>query len=393
MDVSFLMPSPAGAVAFCREFLIPGRSLGAFSGQRCVGTFRSLDLEVTVPGGAAAPAEGITNVGVVADQRRRGLLSRMMRDGLDDAISRGHGLALLIASEYRIYGRFGFGPATSAAGYDVDVRRAGGVRVPGTDDGGVEPLGLDEVRRYGPPLHERFRCTRAGAISRSAEEWRLHTGELRNPYREWVEPTAALYRDADGTPAGMALYHVDGHWHGGDPDCTLTVRDLIAVHPAAAAALWRYLLSVEWVTRVTAADVAPDDPLPLLLDNPRACMSRAGAGDDHLWLRILDAARALEARTYDAPGRLVLDVADRLGYASGRFALEAGPDGRGRVTATDEPADLALDVSALGTIYLGDQAVHRLAAAGLVTEQRGGAVSVADRMLRTAGRPWCPDSF
>jgi len=122
-------------------------------------------------------------------------------------------------------------------------------------------------------------------------------------------------------------------------------------------------------------------------------VARSSNGQDHLWLRVLDVARALEARTYGAPGRLVLDVTDRLGYASGRFALEAGPDGRASVSPAGEPADLTLDVSALGTIYLGDQTVPRLAAAGLVAEQRGGAVSRADRMLRTAARPWCPDGF
>jgi len=393
LDASFLLAVPEGAVAFFRELHTPGRSLGAFSAERCVGTLRSLDLEVTVPGGAAVQAEGITNVAVVADHRRRGLLSRMMRVGLDDAVARGHGLAALIASEYRIYGRFGFGPATRAVGYDIDVRRAGGIRIPGADDGSVESLSLEEVRRCGPELHQRFRRTQAGAITRDQAAWRLRTGELRSPYHEWVQPAVVLCRGADGAPAGMALYQADGTWRDGDPEFTLTVRDLFAVRPAATAALWRHLLRTEWVTRVTAANIAPDDPLPLLLDNPRACVRQAGSGADHLWLRILDVARALEARTYDAAGRLVLEVTDRLGYAAGRFAVEAGHDGTGSVTTTGEPADLAVDVSALGTIYLGDQTVHRLAAAGLVTEQRAGAVSRADRMLRTAARPWCPDGF
>lgn len=113
-----------------------------------MGTFRSLDLEVTVPGGGAVGAEGVTNVAVIPDSRRRGLLGRMMRVGLDNAVARGHSMAALIASEYRIYGRFGFGPATRAARYDIDVLRAGGIRGPGTD-GSVELSDLDEVRRYG----------------------------------------------------------------------------------------------------------------------------------------------------------------------------------------------------------------------------------------------------
>ena len=393
LDDSFLYPLPEGAVAFRREFFTPGRSLGAFDAGRCVGTLRSLDLEVTVPGGAVVPAEGITAVGVLASHRRRGVLSGMMRVALDDAVSRGLGLAALIAAEYWISGRYGFGPATSAAGSDIDVRRAGVIRVPGADGGRVESLGLDGVREHGPALHERFRRAQVGAIPRPQTWWRLRTGELRSPYREWKEPMAVLYRDPAGNPAGMALYHSDDKWRDGDPDVGLTVGDLFAVDSAAAAALWRHLLTLAWVTRVTAANVGLDDPLPLLLDNPRACVLRSGAGRDHLWLRILDVARALEARRYGAPGRVVLDVTDRLGYAAGRFALETGPDGHGSVRPAGEPADLALDISVLGMLYLGDQTVPRLAAAGLVAEQRTGAVARADAMLRTAARPWCPDGF
>lgn len=393
MDASFLMSTPDGGVEYVREFFVPGRALGAFSGQRCVGTFRGLDLEITVPGGAVLPAEGITNVGVVGDQRRRGVLTRMMRMGLDGAVGRGRSLAALIASEYRIYGRFGFGPATSVATYEIDVRRAGSVHVPGGDGGSVEPISLEEVRGYGPGLHDRFRRACPGAINRGPRDWAKRTGVLRNPYRKWAEPSAVLYRDGDGTPAGMALYHADETWADGDPDYALTVTDLLALHPRAAATLWRHVLGTEWVNRVTAENVGPDDPLPLLLDNPRACVAQRGTGADDLWLRILDVPRALAARAYAAPGRLVLDVTDRLGYAAGRFAVTAADDGTGSVTPADEPADLSLDVCVLGTIYLGDQTVRRLANAGLLSEQRAGAVDRADLMLRTPARPWCPDGF
>lgn len=393
MDASFLMPTPDGALAYRREYFQPGRALGAFSGQRCAGTFRGIDLEVTVPGGACVPAEGITNVGVVPEHRRRGLLTRMMRFGLDDAARRGRSIALLIASEYRIYGRFGFGPVTSSAAYDIDVRRAGRVRVPGSGQWRVEPVSPEEARRCGPDAYERFRRTCPGALARNQTRWRALTGALPNPYHRGTEPAALLCRDADAAPAGLALYHVDSNWTHGDPDYSLTAREVFAADPGASAALWRHLLGIEWVNRVTAENIAPDDPLPLLLDNPRACVTRPGTGADDLWLRILDVPRALRERTYAGPGRLVLDVADRLDYTAGRFAVEAAGDGTPSVTVTDEPADLAVDVSVLGTLYLGDQTVRRLAAAGLVAEQRPGAVDRADRMLRTTTRPWCPDYF
>jgi predicted acetyltransferase len=150
------------------------------------------------------------------------------------------------------------------------------MRVQGSDDSSVESLSLDEIRRYGPELHERFRRIQVGAIPRDQVAWRLRTGELRNPYREWTEPAAVLCRGADGTPAGMTVYHVDDRWQDGDPDFALTVQDMFAVHPAATGALWRHLPGMEWVRRIVTASIGPDDPLPLRLGNPRACVPQPG---------------------------------------------------------------------------------------------------------------------
>jgi predicted acetyltransferase len=391
----FLRPPQEGELDFRREFFVPGRSLGAFDGERCVGTFRSFDLEMTVPGGDAVVTDAVTSVTVTSTHRRRGILSRMMAQDLAAAVAeRGQSLAILDAAEYRIYGRFGFGPAAGIAGWEIDVRRAGGVRVPPEAEGGtIELLTMEQVREYGPELYDRFRRTRPGVIRRLPQRWRIGTGELRVPGMEWQEPFVALYRDPDGTPAGMLAYTVDDVWRHQVPHDTLTVRDHLAVHPAAAAALWRYALSVDWVARVVVENTAPDDPLPLLLDDPRACVPWESTCGDWLWVRVLDAPAAFAARRYDAPGRVVFQVTDCLGYVDGRYAVEAGEDGKGGCAPTGDTPELALDVSALGSLYLGGESVHRLVAAGLVRELVPGAVARADRLLRSPVKPWNPDTF
>lgn len=103
----------------------PGRLLGAFDGDRCVATFRSFAQEVTAVGGEFVAADAISAVTVTATHRRRGLLTRMMSQDLAAAKERGDVLATLIAAEYPIYGRYGFGPATSAAEWTIDVPRTG----------------------------------------------------------------------------------------------------------------------------------------------------------------------------------------------------------------------------------------------------------------------------
>jgi predicted acetyltransferase len=89
----------------------------------------------------------------------------------------------------------------------------------------------------------------------------------------------------------------------------------------------------------------PDDVLPQLLTNPR--LVRVTNSTDDLWLRIMDIPAALEARGYQEDLDVVLQVAD-----GGRFALQIR-DGRARCTPTDAPADVALDLDVLGSLYLG----------------------------------------
>ena len=370
----------------------PGRFLGAFDGARCVATFRSFAQEVTAVGGTLVAADAVSAVTVTATHRRRGLLTRMMSRDLATAKERGDAVATLIAAEYPIYGRYGFGPATSAAEWTVDVPRTGlDSRWSGPDDGGrIDIVDAEDVRKLGPELHDRVRRATPGAVSRGDWWWQLNTGAVRiDP--KWTEPFSAVYRAADGTVEGLVVYEVDDKW--GDakqPRDTATVRGLIAVTPAAERALWRYLCSIDWVTRVKSGQRAPDDLLPLFLPDPRA--ARITTAVDWLWVRILDVVRALESRTYEGTGSLVLEVTDRAGLAGGRFRLEVSAQGAS-CTPTTESAELALDIAELACLWLGDESAVRLAALGRVREARVGAARVGDALLRTSRRPWCPDMF
>ncbi|MEU8828663.1 GNAT family N-acetyltransferase [Streptomyces sp. NPDC048636] len=368
------------------------RVQGGYDGERCVATFRSFAQRLTAVGGAEVPADAISNVTVSPTHRRRGLLSRMMDHDLRAAKERGEVVASLIAAEYPIYGRYGFGPATWVTEWRVDVARAGqDPRYSGPADGGrVDFADGEEVRELGPALHQRLRAGTHGVIDRSAIWWRVNTGLHPSPGHPWTEPFYAVYRSADGTVDGLLVYTADDRWEGKRAQNTATVRDLIAVTPAAERALWHFLLSVDWITYVNSGLRAPDDLLPLLLGDPRAAQVTTCA--DFLWLRPLDVPRLLTARTYRAEGSLVLDLRDRAGLAGGRFALEAGPDGA-ECAPTTRTADLTMDIAELGTLWLGDESAVRLAALGRVTEERAGAAALAERLLRAARRPWCPDIF
>ncbi|BCL29016.1 GNAT family N-acetyltransferase [Streptomyces aurantiacus] len=387
-------PTASGAEIEDRgSYLVPERTLGAFDGERCVGTFRSFAQEITAVGGAAVRADAVTNVSVTSTHRRRGILTRMMAQGLAAARERGDVVATLISAEYPIYGRYGFGAATTVAEWTIDVPRAGlDRRWAGPDDGGrIDLVDGAYVRKTGPELHERLRRAKPGVVDRSERWWQVATGALVPDRVAWTEPFHAVYRSARGEVEGLLTYTVDERW--GDrkqPVETAEVKDMLAVSPAAERALWRYICSIDWVTTVKTGWRAPDDLLPHLLPDPRAAGITAQA--DCLWVRVLDVVAALEARTYGATSSLVLEVVDADGPAGGRYRLDASPEGAS-CARTTEDAELTLSVGELGTLWLGDESAVRLVALGRVREERAGAALVADALLRTSRRPWCPDIF
>ncbi|MGW2817986.1 GNAT family N-acetyltransferase [Streptomyces sp. NPDC001415] len=368
------------------------RIQGAFDGGRCVATFRSFAQELTTVGGAALPVTAVSGVTVSPTHRRRGLLTRMMATELSAARERGEVASTLIAAEYAIYGRYGYAPATWLAEWEIDTGRTGlDPRWSGPADGGrVDLVDPAEMAKVGPEVFERFRAAQPGAVSRDRRWWEVATGAARRD-GPWIEPFFAVYRTAQGEPAGIAAYTADERWSDAKlPENTATVQGLIGLTPEADRALWHYLCSIDWIRKVRTGYRAPDDLLPLYLPNPRA--AAVVTHSDFLWLRLLDVVRVLEARTYATEGTLVLEVEDAAGVASGRFLLETSGTGA-HCTPTTRTAELTLDVRELASLYLGDESATRLLALGRVAEERAGAAARTDELFRTARRPWCPDMF
>ena len=379
---TFLQPDrdDAASVRFWLEHLWPGldQAWGAFDGGTVAGTLRGTPFRLTVPGGATVPANGVTMVTVLPTHRRRGLLTAMMAANLRAAADRGEVASILVASEWRIYGRYGFGPAIEAAGWTVDTRLAAS----SPPAGRLETVSRERLRELAPAAYDRARVQRAGGLDRPPPRWDRDFGlvHAEGEPPEWTG-RAVVHRDDAGEVDGYLRWHADWETELG---AALTVDELVAATPAAYADLWRFALSVDLVTEVRARNRRVDELLPWLVADGRA--ARQTARYDAIWLRPLDVPALLAARAYEATGRTVLEVVDPAGYAAGRFALEAGPDGAtcGPTTAA---ADLTLPAAVLGSAYLGAHRLAALAAAGLVDEHRAGAGATADRLLGTAVPP------
>jgi predicted acetyltransferase len=363
-----------------------GRALAGLDDGRVVGTARSFRTDLTVPGGATVPAGAVTNVTVHPGHRRRGLLRAMMTRQLDDVAAAGEPVAILIASEHPIYGRFGYGPATVSSSLEVEARAAR-FRPDAPPVEGVRWVTAKEARDHAAGVYERFRVAQPGAIGRRERTWDALFGQISDIT---PDPGSHWYLVHDD---GYARYRLEDRWVDRQPAITLHVDELVATTPAAYAALWRTVVEMDLVATVKAADRPEREPLPWLLHDARVVRRPSTA--DFLWVRLLDVPAALAARRYPVAGRLVLDVADPVRPASGgRFVLEAGPDGAAcRPAASGEAPDLALGTAALAACYLGDARPSVLAAAGLVEERTTGAAATADALFASTPAPWCHTWF
>jgi predicted acetyltransferase len=302
---------------------------------------------------------------------------------LRDVHERGEPIAALWASEETIYGRFGYGIASWAGQLSVQHEWDAFANP-------LEPAGTtrfvtpEEARELFPPVYDAVRRERPGMTSRSDVWWEER--HLRLEETEKDAPRRFVVVEADGEPQAYAVYRTRFAFEGGLPASRLIVREALGATPQASAAIWRFLLDVDWMAVVEVALAPPDHPLFLLLALPRRAQYRMGDG---LWMRVVDLPAALSGRTYGQGGPLVLEVRDAIcEWNDGRWKLEG---------ATCEPADsepdLALDVSALGSAYLGAVSFTQLRDAGRVQELREGAIRRADALFAWSPLPWCLEIF
>jgi predicted acetyltransferase len=365
---------------------VAGHALGA---EVPVATFGTMDKTLNIGFSRLLETRLVTAVTVRTSHRRRGLLRRMMGDELALARREGRAMAALTASEASIYGRFGYGVATSEQSIKVDTSARFALHH--TAVGSVEVADPQVLLELAPQVFDRLHRMTPGSIDRHEFYRQFASGSISRDGGEDPKIKVALHYGPDGEVDGYVSYKFAG-WSS--TPYTMEVVDLVAATRAAYLELWQYLGAIDLVERVTWEEAPVDDPLPWALADAR-CVE-ASEARDMLWLRVLDVKAALEARHYPADGRLVLDVADPLGLTGGTFVLDV-TGGAAVVTQADDAgdagADLRLDVSALSSIYLGGVHPETLAAAGRIEERTPGAAFLAARMFAVERPAHCLTHF
>ncbi|MDQ3492972.1 MAG: GNAT family N-acetyltransferase [Chloroflexota bacterium] len=384
IETAFGEESRDEAFAAFERIAEPDRILAAVDGDAIVGGGGAFTYRLTVPGGEVAAA-GVTAVGILPTHRRQGALTQLMRAQLDDVARRGEPVAILWASEGSIYQRFGYGLATLEARLEVP-RANSAFRLPAAPEGTSRLVSRETAAEAFPPIYESLRGATPGFFDRSSDWWDVEVLDDPEYHRRGAGPKRFVLYEADGRPEGYLIFRIAGDWE----KRALEVRESMATSSRAIRELWRFCFGHDLITTIRAGRQPADHPLLLLLAEPRHVGLHVG---DALWLRILDVAGALSTRSYAKADRLVMELSDTFRpQTAGRWTLDATGD-QVRVERTDDPADIALDITDLACLYLGAFSAGDLARAGRTTELTEGAHRRMDDLFRTDQRPWCPQVF
>jgi predicted acetyltransferase len=370
----------------------PLRTLVARRDGAAVGTVGLLTRALSVPG-AILPAAHVTNAAVAPTARRQGVLTRFMHRQFADARAAGEPIAVLWATEGRIYQRFGYGLAARVARMEAETRevriRPVGAEAGRTGGGRLREGSPDTFRDALVTIYDRVCPQRPGWSGRADRHW---DHRLADPpaWRRGSTPLRAVIHEGHHGPDGYALWRVQGNWTSTGPGAIVQVLELVALDPSAYAVLWNFMFTMDLARSVQAWHLSVDEPLQYLVNEPR----RLGLSSaDGLWLRIVDVPAALAGRRYAAPIDLVLEVSDAaVPQNQGRWRLR-GDQNDAACTATSDEADLHLDVRELGATYLGGVALSVLGSGGLVHEARPGTLAAASTAFGWPTTPSTPEVF
>ena len=375
------------------------RSLAVFDNGDLVATASSYLVRLTLPGLIRSEVAAVTDVSVAPTHRRRGMLTSMMRRQFDDLRSSNEAVAVLVASEGGIYGRYGYGPATFGARYVVDKRHAR-LLAPFTapcgsssngGSGSVRLVELAQAAEAFPAVHDAYVPTRAGELDRPRGEWAELLGNPNGADEAARHRFYVCYEQA-GRIDGYAVYRVapmdpSDHWRR-----AVFLEELCSLSDESYRALWSFLLGIDLTEELRTRGRPVDEPLRYLLGDPRHL--RTTSWGDRTWVRLVDVAGSLARRRYEEEDSLVIEVKDPFcPWNDGCFRLSVDGEGVGTAERVEAAPDLALPVDALGASYLGGVPFVGMAEVGRVAECTQGAARRADRMFSARRPPFCTTSF
>lgn len=361
------------------------------SSERIVGTGGADSYSLTLPGGATVPMAGVAYMTTSVTHRRQGAFSRMMSKIHDEARERGDVVSGLWASQSHLYSRFDYGLAVNSYDWEIDPSFGAFSHFPidpgEESDAHVYFVDDDEAAAMLPGIYAQMHEQTIGSVNRNEGRWRYELFDEER-VRGGGSPLFFAICEEAGEQTGYVAYRM--HRIGDSDMGTLEVVEQVSITDTAHATMWRFLLNFDLVGKITAVNRPSDDPLWWMLSDPRR-LSRTS--HDALWVRLLDIPKALEARTYNADGRVKIGlISESRPEIAGTYVLEID-DSQGSVKKTTDKPDVVMTPADLSAIYLGGVTPGPLVEAGRIDAITTGSVAKLHGMFSTDSAPWCAHYF
>lgn len=366
--------------------LKPEWTTAAFHKGKIVATSGGFPFEMRFNGKPIA-VDGLTAVGTEPGFRRRGLVREMVTRRLHAVHEHEEQSAsILWASMGAIYQRFGYGLGSSQIQCKFDPRFTQ-FQFPGDVNGYVRIVSEEEGGQVIRDLYSRFVEDRTLDLHRDDDVWwKGYFGtKKRLSY-------IAIYFNANDEPEGYVAYKTSTFSQSPDegPDQKLWVRELIYLNIQAYRALWEFIREHDLVAKVEM-QMALDEPAINMLLEPRAMRLNVLDG---IWMRIVDAEKALTQREYSGPGNVVLEIQNdsECPWNERRFELETDGETT-EVAETNKSPQLTISPNGLASLMTGNASLSELNRVGRADVSDTKKMRYFDFMFSTKYRPFCRNGF
>lgn len=362
-DADDEVPSPAR----------PGDRRGIYEGDelRCTGKHHWFTLDIR---GEPHPVGGLSAVSTPPQNRRQGLVRRLLAESLAEYRERDHPFSALWPFDHAFYRTYGWATAsryaeTTVAPDALSVLDDTGAGTPTTGSrSGPRADDAGRFRELSADDWEAMDAVYRAANDRGLTMYRTEEWWRRRVLSWWDADPYAYGWERDGDLRGYLVYDVE---EGDDGEGRrMTVREACAVDHEARLELLRFCRYHD--SQVESVELyGPVDPsLQDLVADPRSVDLRVKPGP---MCRIVDVPRALEALSYPeaAAGAVRIRVADDLAeWNDATFEVRV-EGGRATCERTGAEPTVRTDVGTLSQVAVGYLSVAEARRYGELTVETG----------------------
>ncbi|MFC7371894.1 enhanced intracellular survival protein Eis [Fictibacillus iocasae] len=317
---------------------------GEYEDEALISKLHILHMQINI-GNKLFEIGGVAGVATYPEHRRKGSVSRLLRQSLLSMKERGQTISLLHPFDIAFYRRFGWELTASVKKYTLEKKDL--FRYP-DGPGRIMRFGKDEGNDVLNTIYEQwFEKYNHMLVRRNDTWWNHHV--FTDGYNRVV------YFNENNEAEGYLCCKA--------ADKLLDVQEMVYVTEAARRALWNFIAQHDSMVDKVKIIAPNDDQLPFLLQNPRITQET----HPYFMARIVDVEAFLKQYEFENITRpITIAVTDKQ-CSWNNAAFQIGPGG---VTPGDSSTGLTMDVGTLTAVLLNAVPAAVLYETGQITGPR-----------------------